>query len=414
MEKLKLLDLPRLTVSDQPPYDPLQAFVRDNHIALEGSKSGPLNGLVYAAKDVFMIKGSTFGNGHPDWLKTHEPDPYTASAVLKLLDAGADLVGKTVCDELCFSISGENWNYGSPFNPHDIRRYTGGSSAGSGSATAGGLVDFAIGSDCLGSVRVPAAYNGLLGMRPSYKRISNDGEAPYCASMDVLGYVASEPDVFKKVSEVLLGNDLEDVEFKKLYIADDCFEALDLDVFEALKVAVDFVGSKLDSIHHVRVAPEGLNVWIEAFRIVQGYEVWESYGGWIQKYRPRLSRGPKERLEWSSTITRNQYKDALSEKQRIANDFKEFLPKDAILCLPTTATVAPLRTTSLEEINRTRAISTNFLCISPMTETPQVTVPLVKQHDVPLSLTLISTRGTDLALAKFASKLVNDYRKQKD
>lgn len=411
MRKHKLLDLHRLSVSDQPPYDPLQAFVRDNHIAIEGARSGPLKGLVYAAKDVFMIRGSTFGNGHPDWLRTHGPDPQTASAITTLLDAGADLVGKTVCDELCFSISGENWNYGSPFNPHDIRRFTGGSSAGSGAATAGGLVDFAIGSDCLGSVRVPAGYNGLLGMRPTYKRIPNDGEAPYCASMDVLGYVAADPEVFLKVSEVLLGQDEEEVEFKQLYIADDCFKALDLDVYEALKPAIEFTGSKLEHVQHVTVAPEGLDKWIEAFRFVQGYEVWESYGGWIQKYRPHLSRGPKERLEWASKITRNQYFEALKEKQRINEYFTSFLPKGSILCLPTTASIAPLRTTSLEEINRTRAISTNFLCISPLTSTPQVTVPLVSQDDMPLSMTLISGYGTDLALAKFASKLVSNFPK---
>ncbi len=411
MDKHKFLGLPKLVVSDQPPYDPLQAFVRENHIAIEGSETGPLSDLAFAVKDVFMIKGSTYSNGHPDWLKTHEPDNKTASSVLKLLDAGADLVGKTVCDELCFSISGENWNYGSPMNPHDIRRFTGGSSAGSGAATAGGLVDFATGSDCLGSVRVPAAYNGLLGMRPTYKRVPNDGEAPYCESMDVLGYVAANPDVFVRVSEVLLGQDNESIEFCQLYIADDCFEALDLDVYSSIKPAVDFTASRFQSISHVRVAPEGLEKWIETFRIVQGYEVWESYGGWIQKYKPRLSRGPKERLEWASTITRNQYKDALRDKQRISDYFHSFLPKNAILCLPTTASVAPLRTTSLEEINRTRAISTNFLCISPLTSCPQVTVPLVFHDEMPLSMTLISSYGTDLALAKFAAKLVEEFQK---
>ncbi len=409
MEKHKLLNLPRLEVSDQPPYDPLQAFVRDNHIAIEGAPNGPLSGLVFAVKDVFMVLGSTYGNGHPDWLKTHGPDSFTASSIIRLLDAGADLVGKTVCDELCFSISGENWNYGSPMNPHDIRRFTGGSSAGSGAATAGGLVDFATGSDCLGSVRVPAGYNGLLGMRPTYKRIPNDGEAPYCASMDVTGYVAKDPDVFVKVSEVLLGSDKNNVEFKHLYIADDCFQALDAEIYEALEPAVKLAGSKLSQVHHVTVAPEGLEKWINVFRLVQGYEVWESYGGWIRKYRPHLSRGPKERLQWASTITRNQYLEALEEKQKIENYFRTFLPEDAILCLPTTASVAPLRTTTLEEINRTRAISTNFLCISPLTSTPQVCVPLVIFDDVPLSMTLISSKDTDLALAKFAARLVSEF-----
>ena len=405
-----LLDNERLSVSSNPPYDPLQAFVRDNHIALEGSAAGPLNGLVFAAKDVFMVRGSTFGNGHPEWLRTHEPDPFTASAIIRLLDAGSDLVGKTVCDELCFSISGENWNYGSPLNPHDVRRYPGGSSSGSGAATAGGLVDFAIGSDCLGSVRVPATYNGLLGMRPSYKRIPNDGEAPYCESMDVLGYMASDPDVFLSVSEVLLGEDEESGVFNKLLVATDCFEAVDADVADALQDAVELIGAQLSSSRHVRVAPEGLDQWIDTFRYVQGYEVWDSYGGWIDKYRPRLSRGPKERLEWTSTITRNQYEEARKKRVTIMAYFRDFLPRDGILVLPTVASVAPLRTQSLEEINHIRLQSTSLLCISPLTNTPQVTVPLATQHGVPLGITLISAEGTDLQLAGFAARLTRKYR----
>lgn len=193
--------LEKLTVSTTPPYDPLQSFVRDNHIAIKGLSGKLLSNYVFDAKDVFKIKGSTWGNGHPDWLRYSEPDSFTASAITRLLDNVADLVGKTVCDELCYSISGENWHYGSPLNPTDTRRLTGGSSSGSCSATAGGLVDFAIGSDCLGSVRVPASYNRIIGIRPSYERIQNDGEAPYCKSMDVLGFVASEKKSFKMLQK---------------------------------------------------------------------------------------------------------------------------------------------------------------------------------------------------------------------
>lgn len=410
MKNNTLLDNPRLSVSPTPPYDPLQAFVRDNHIALEGAKEGSLKDYVFAAKDVFMIKGSTVGNGHPDWLKSHGPDPFTSSAITKLLDEGADLVGKTICDELCYSISGENWHYGSPINPHDVRRFTGGSSSGSGAATAGGLVDFALGSDCLGSVRMPAAYNGLLGMRPTYQRVANDGEAPYCISMDVLGYVAKDPDVFTSVSEILLNEDEEKVTFNQLFVATDCFDTVDSDVKEALQPAVAFIKTLLQESKDVVVAPEGLDSWVDTFKHVQGYEVWESYGGFVNKYSPRLSRGPKERLEWASTITLSQYRQALQEKALIEERFTEFLPKDAILVLPTGANVAPLRTASLEDINKERAQSSNLLCISPLTGTPQITVPLINHHDVPLGITLIGAKGTDMELVRFASKLMKSFK----
>ncbi|MGO1919181.1 MAG: amidase family protein, partial [Alkalibacterium gilvum] len=125
MSKYAMKNLEKLSVSTVAPYDPLQAFVRDNHIAMKGLKSGQLSDYVFAAKDVFKVKGSTWGNGHPDWLRFSEPDEFTASAITKLLDQGSDLVGKTICDELCYSISGENWHYGSPLNPNDTRRLTG-------------------------------------------------------------------------------------------------------------------------------------------------------------------------------------------------------------------------------------------------------------------------------------------------
>ena len=185
MNSNNMLNNKKLSVSSTPPYDALQSFVRENHIALQGSGEGSLEGLVFGVKDVFKILGSTWGNGHPEWLRTSNPDEFTSPMITKLLEDGADLVGKTICDELCFSISGENWNYGCPINPHDARRLTGGSSSGSAAATAGGLVDFALGSDCLGSVRVPASYNGVLGMRPTYQRVPNDGEVKYCDSMEV-------------------------------------------------------------------------------------------------------------------------------------------------------------------------------------------------------------------------------------
>jgi len=413
MVQTNLLNNPRLTVSDLPPYDPLMAFVRENHIAIEGSGEGPLKGLVFAAKDVFKILGSTVGNGHPLWLKTHGPDDFTSSIILRLLDAGADLVGKTICDELCFSISGENWNYGCPLNPHDPRRFTGGSSAGSGAATAGGLVDFALGSDCLGSVRVPGAYNGVLCIRPTYRRVPSDGEAPYCASMDVLGFLANSPDTFKRVGRVMLGEDEKPGTIRRLLIAKDCMEAVDSDVVESLRPAVRHIGEAVGEVKEVAVSKEGLDRWVEIFRIIQGYEVWESYGGWYQKYRPFLNRGPKERLEWASTITRQQYREAYAKRQGIIDQVDALVEDGGVLCMPTVASVAPLRTTPLEEFSGTRLQSTKMLCISPLSGTPQINLPMVKQHDVPLGLTLIGARGTDLSLVDFAADMVAGFSQEK-
>ena len=152
--------------------DPAGAFCRDNHVALRGSGAGPLAGLTMGVKDLFHVGNHRTGFGNPDWLASHPPATETAVAVRMLLDAGADMVGKTHTDELAYSLSGENVHYGTPLNPRCPERVPGGSSCGSVSAVAAELVDFALGSDCGGSVRLPASYCGVLGMRPSLSHIT--------------------------------------------------------------------------------------------------------------------------------------------------------------------------------------------------------------------------------------------------
>ena len=138
----------RITIDDT-----LNAFCEDTDAYLEGAKGGPLAGLTFAAKDIFDVAGHVTGGGNPDWKATHEPAVRTAWVVNTLVEAGATMVGKTITDELTRGIFGENAHYGTPVNPRAPDRVPGGSSSGSVSAVAGGLVDFALGSDTGGSVR---------------------------------------------------------------------------------------------------------------------------------------------------------------------------------------------------------------------------------------------------------------------
>src|SRR6266542_391068 len=144
--------------------DPSGAFCQHVNVHLPGAALGPLAGLTFAAKDLLDIVGYVVCAGNPDWLRTHAPAEKTAPVVQALLEAGATLVGKTITDELAFSMSGENIHYGTPLNPAEPERIPGGSSSGSASATASRLVDFALGTDTSGSIRVPASYCGLFSM----------------------------------------------------------------------------------------------------------------------------------------------------------------------------------------------------------------------------------------------------------
>ena len=137
------------------------AFIE--RFSLPPTGDGPLAGLRFAVKDLIDVAGHRTGCGNPDWLSTHPPARVSAVCVEQLLAAGAACEGKTITDEVAFSLLGENFFYGTPLNPAAPDRVPGGSSCGSASAVACGLVDFALGTDTGGSVRIPASYCGLWG-----------------------------------------------------------------------------------------------------------------------------------------------------------------------------------------------------------------------------------------------------------
>ncbi|MFI5016682.1 MAG: amidase family protein, partial [Dongiales bacterium] len=163
----------RKAVSDQS-FANLNCFIPHDEVLLPGAPEGPLRGLRFAAKDIYDVAGHVTGCGNPDWLATHPPAAANAAAVDRLLAAGADLIGKTITDELAYSLNGQNFHYGTPVNSNAPGRIPCGSSSGSASAVAGGAADFALGSDTGGSVRVPAAVCGIYGIRPSHGRVAID------------------------------------------------------------------------------------------------------------------------------------------------------------------------------------------------------------------------------------------------
>src|SRR5262245_30224785 len=236
------------------PHDPVGAFCKDNHVALRGSGKGPLAGLTMAVKDLFEIAGHRTGFGNPDWLRTHPPATETAAAVRQLLDAGADMVGRTLTDELAYSLSGENMHYGTPLNTACPARVPGGSSSGSAAAVAAGLVDFALGSDCGGSVRLPASYCGILGIRPTHGRVSLDAALPFAASFDVAGWFARDADMLQRVGRVLL-SDAAPTPPQRLLIAQDAFALVDAPVAAAVRAAAESVARLVPRVEDITVSP---------------------------------------------------------------------------------------------------------------------------------------------------------------
>src|SRR5690242_1128074 len=213
-------------------------FVPGSQLHIAGAPDGPLAGLTFAAKDLFDVAGHPTGGGNPDWGRTHPVPDRHAWAVQRLLDAGATMIGKTITDEVSLGILGENAFDGTPLNPKAPDRVPGGSSSGSASAVASGLCDTALGTDTGGSVRVPASFCGLYGIRPTHGRLPLDGMLPQAPSSDTTGWFARDATTFARVSQVMLGDDLSQELPKQLVIAVDALGLADDDVNAALKPMV--------------------------------------------------------------------------------------------------------------------------------------------------------------------------------
>ncbi len=392
------------------PDDPLGAFCPGSRVALDGAPSGALAGLRFAAKDVFDVAGHVTGAGSPDWLRTHGPAQRTASAIRRLLDAGATLVGKTQMDELAYGVLGENAHYGTPRNPAAPERVPGGSSSGSASAVAGELVDFALGSDSACSVRLPAALCGLFGMRPTRGRVSTEGMLPLSPSLDTAGWFAREGDLLQAVGRVLLEPARAPSPATTLWIAEDAFGLTQERVAEALRPAVAAVGSRLDSVRGVRVGEPEAGFALEGFWLrvwsVQVREVWALHGSWILEAKPDSAVLCRETLAAGVDSTAEELAEARALWQTLRDIVRRKIPDGSLLCLPTATDLAPMR--GSDPATRI-AFSRPTLClmsVAGVAGLPQLSLPVAELDGCPIGLSLIGPPGSDEALLELAADLM--------
>jgi amidase len=298
------------------------AFVpHDLSEPLVGMAQGPLAGLTAAVKDMYDIAGTRTGGGSPDWLAAHGPPLADAAAIRKLVGAGATIIGKTVCDEFFFSVTGANAHYGTPVNPRAPGRLPGGSSSGSAAATAAGACDFALGSDTGGSVRVPAAFCGVYGIRPTHGRIDMAGVMPMAPSFDVPGWFASGPGVFRRVGEVLLEGAGVRGKPTRLIILDDAFAEADAEVASLLRAALHAMRSDLPEPIHEAIAPGGFDTWRESFRIIQAREIWSIYKPFVERHHPKFGPGIRERMAFAASVSERDAESPSKNRSERASRF---------------------------------------------------------------------------------------------
>jgi len=381
---------------------PSSPFVPGPAVRIAGAAGGPLGGLTFAAKDLFDVAGHPTGGGNPDWARRNPVPTRHAWAVQRLLDAGATLIGKTITDEVSLGILGENPFDGTPLNPRGPDRVPGGSSSGSASAVAQGLCDTALGTDTGGSVRVPASFCGLHGIRPTHGRLDLAGMLPQAPSSDTTGWFARDAQTLSRVSEVLLGEPIPAALPARLLVARDAFGLADEETAAALQPMVRRLAALVRDVRDEILAPPGLTAWARAQRTLQPWEAWLTFREWIDRENPRMAFAVARNLVLASALPESERQWAALVRAEARARLASLLPAGTILCMPTTPFPAPLKGLPLTVLEPLRA---RILCLAApggLTGVPQVSLPGADVAGLPVGLSILGARGSDATLVAVA------------
>jgi amidase len=383
---------------------------------LSPTDSGPLDGLRFAVKDTIDVAGFKSGCGNPTWRDSHPAAVVHAVCVEQLLRAGARCVGKTISDELAFSLLGENHFYGTPLNAHAPDRVPGGSSSGSASAVACGLVDFALGTDTGGSTRIPASNCGIWGFRPSHDFISVAGVNPLAPSFDTVGVLARSADVLAKVGLVLLAAPVSASKPATICLIRDAFALADADVQGALweprrQLRETFGGAVRESSLQELVPDDtghSFAPWAETFCVIQWAEIKNSLGAWIANAKPEFGPEIAASFQLVNQLDHRRIAEAVQRREQYFRSLHELLGPDDLLGIPTTPALAPRKGDPPKRSSSgsgyyPRALS--LTSVAGMGRLPQVSLPIANADGVPVGLSLLARHGQDSFLLQVAETL---------
>lgn len=414
--------------------------------AVVSRSDGALRGLRVAVKDNVRVGGLRAGAGNPTYLETIGRVVATehAPCVAKVLDAGALFVGKTHMDELAWSLQGENFHYGTPRNGRGkgSGKIPGGSSSGSAAAVSCGLADIAIGTDTIGSVRLPASFCGLYGARPTHGRVDAEGVVPLSHSFDTVGWFAKDAKTLSVMGNVLLDPATRDAEASarigrgRMAMCSDAFMVVDPAVKRALETVLSSDGVKRvlyeargdatpDTLGFVHLLLSDLALtdrsgkhtlppiteWSETFRVIQTREVWGSHGDWIKQHKPEFGPGVRDRFRAAEVgVDDATYAHHVDLRERITAHLDALLADGGILFLPAARGPAPAATDynsekSLAKLAEARSAALALGSPASLARLPCVVIPACEIDGEPVGLMLMSRRGTDEALLAFAEKL---------
>jgi len=381
--------------------DPFGALLDEEPDPVPGADAGPLAGATFVVKDLFAVRGRVIGAGQPTWLATHDAEPEHAPAVARLLAAGATLVGRVHTSEMAYSLSGRDNPYGMPVNPTAPDRDTGGSSSGSAAAVAGGMADLGLGTDTLGSVRVPASSCGIFGWRPTHGLVPLDGVHPLAPSLDTVGLLARDPDRLRLGAEAVSGVDLPPGgRPRRVLLAADAFAVLEGSTLDGLLAVADLFGPE-DTVT-LALDDLGLGDLTEVVRDVQGPEFAALHRAWIEAERPTFGPGVGERVAHALAVTPEAHVRAVAVRDRLAAHVAAVLAPDDLVLLPA-AGPPPRRDASAAERAEARRIAASLSVVASLAGLPTVTIPALVVDGAPVGLSVLSRPGGDGMLLSLAA-----------
>jgi amidase len=378
--------------------DPFGALLPLASGPVTGAEEGPLAGTTFVAKDLFDVAGTVTGAGQAQWAETHPPASATAPAVQRLLDAGSTLVAKAKTSEMAFSLSGANIHTGMPINPAAPDRDPGGSSSGSAAAVAGGLCDLGLGTDTLGSVRVPSSYCAIYGWRPTHGLVPDEGVHPLARSFDTVGLFARDPALLARAAEVVAGGPLEGGPVR-LLLAADAFDLAGSAAEPLLEAAED-----LDLESAADLFPPGHDTMdlFRAFRDEQGPEFAEAHGAWIEATGPTFGPVTAERVAYSLAVTPGQRARAVEVRAEARRHLDAVLGAGDVLVLPA-APPPPRREPTPEERAQPR-LEGALAVMGSLTGAPSVVFPAIRTPEGPVGLCLLGRPGEDGRLLSWLAR----------
>ncbi len=377
----------------------------DIAVPISGTGKGPLAGLTAVVKDMYDIAGSRTGGGSPEWLAAQTPALKHAAVVQLLLDAGATITGKTICEELFYSMVGVNAHYGMPANLRAQGRIPGGSSSGSAAACGAGACDFALGSDTAGSIRIPASFNGIWGIRASHGRVDMSGAMAMAPTFDAGGWFANGPGLLRAVGGVLLQGGQVSAPVREIVVGADTMAQGDAGVVVACKSFLKRAKHILPLQREADLLADEFATWCEAFRVLQAFEVWQTFGAFVTAAQPKLGPGIKERVAFAATVEAGDAEAARRIVGEAARRVADMVPPGTVAAMPTSPSIAPRPDMAGGELDRFRLRVMRLTSMAGLAGLPQVSLPIGTVQGAPVGLSLMGWKGGDEVLLDLATSV---------